>query len=214
MAKTQVMIVEDQNMPRQLFEMLVEASDRYETAVSIDNAAVADIYCMRGGIDLVLMDVVTKNGANGLDAAAKIKKHDPKIKVIIVTSMPEYSYLERAREEGVDSFWYKDISRETILNIMDRTMAGESVYPDSIPKIQVGDATGYDFSQREYEVLRELLKGATNIEIGKKLYISPDTVKKHIQHMLDITGFHSRTELAVRVRETGLVIPEAEEQKK
>ena len=41
-------------MPRQLFEMLVEASDRYETAVSIDNAAVADIYCMRGGIDLVL----------------------------------------------------------------------------------------------------------------------------------------------------------------
>ena len=199
MAKTQVMIVEDQNMPRQLFEMLVEASDRYETAVSIDNAAVADIYCMRGGIDLVLMDVVTKNGANGLDAAAKIKKHDPKIKVIIVTSMPEYSYLERAREAGVDSFWYKDISRETILNIMDRTMAGESVYPDSIPKIQV---------------LRELLKGATNIEIGKKLYISPDTVKKHIQHMLDITGFHSRTELAVRVRETGLVIPEAEEQKK
>ena len=106
------MIVEDQNMPRQLFEMLVEASDRYETAVSIDNAAVADIYCMRGGIDLVLMDVVTKNGANGLDAAAKIKKHDPKIKVIIVTSMPEYSYLERAREAGVDSFWYKDISRE------------------------------------------------------------------------------------------------------
>lgn len=213
MAKTKVMIVEDQNMPRQLFEMLIQNSDHYEAVVSIDNAAVADIYCMRGGIDLVLMDVVTKNGANGLDAAARIKKYDPKIKVIIVTSMPEYSYIERAKSAGVDSFWYKDISPETILSIMDRTMAGESIYPDMTPKIQVGDATSYDFSQREYEVLRELLTGSTNVEIGKKLYISPDTVKKHIQHMLDITGFHSRTELAVKVRETGLVIPESEGKK-
>jgi len=195
MAKTKVMIVEDQNMPRQLFEMLIEDSEHYETAVSIDNAAVADIYCMRGGIDLVLMDVVTKNGANGLEAAERIKRADPRIKVIIVTSMPEYSYIERARDAGVDSFWYKEISRETILSIMDRTMAGESVYPDRIPMVRVGEASSYDFSRREYEVLRELLTGATNVEIGKHLYISPDTVKKHIQHMLDITGFHSRFSL-------------------
>ena len=113
--KTRVMIVEDQNMPRQLFELLISGSERYEVAVSIDNAAVADIYCMRNDIDLVLMDVVTKNGANGLDAAERIKKQTPKVKVIVVTSMPEYSYIDRAKAAKVDSFWYKEVSTESIL---------------------------------------------------------------------------------------------------
>ena len=48
--------------------------------------------------------------------------------------------------------------------------------------------------------------GVSVTEIGEKLHISAETVKKHIQHMLEITGFRSRTELAVRVRELGLVI--------
>lgn len=210
--KTRVMIVEDQNMPRQLFELLISGSERYEVAVSIDNAAVADIYCMRNDIDLVLMDVVTKNGANGLEAAERIKKQFPRIKVIVVTSMPEYSYIDRARAAKVDSFWYKEVSTESILEVCDRTMAGESVYPDSIPKISIGNATSYDFSKREYEVLRELMTGDTNTEIAKRLFISADTVKKHIQHMLELTGFKSRTELAVRARELSLVIPERTEE--
>ena len=206
MGKYRVLIVEDQSMPRQLFELLVGGTGRYEVAASIDNAAVADIYCVRHNIDLVLMDVVTKNGNSGLDAAERIRKQSPGTRVIIVTSMPEYSYIRRAREIGVDSFWYKESDREPIIRIMDLTMAGESVFPDATPDILVGKASSHAFSNREYEVLRELITGRTNTEIGEKLHISAETVKKHIQHMLEITGFRSRTELAVRVRELGLVI--------
>ena len=208
MAKVRVLIVEDQAMPRQLFEMYVRGNEQYELVTSIDQADMADIWCAADEVDLILMDVVTKNGSSGLEAAARIKQKYPRIRIIIVTSMPEYSYLKQAKEIGVDSFWYKEVSKEPILEIMDRTMAGESVFPESSPEIVLGLALSTEFSQRELEVLKELMRGDTNAEIGAHLHISPETVKKHIQHMLDMTGFHSRTELAVRARETGLVIPE------
>lgn len=74
-----VLVVEDQAMPRQLFEMFIHSSEQFKLAASIDNAALADVYCAGGGIDLILMDVVTKNGANGLEAAetSKTLAEDP-----------------------------------------------------------------------------------------------------------------------------------------
>ena len=59
---------------------------------------------------------------------------------------------------------------------------------------------------RELEVLRELTSGATNTVIAEHLYMSASTVKDHISHMLEKTGFQNRTELAVRARESGLVV--------
>ena len=70
--------------------------------------------------------------------------------------MPEYSYLSRAREIGVESFWYKEEQRESLLDVMERTMAGESVYPDATPELQLGLASSYEFTERELEVLREM----------------------------------------------------------
>lgn len=201
-----VMIVEDQSMPRQLFEMFVAHSDRYELVASIDDASVADIYCLRQRVDLVLMDVVTRNGESGLDAAARIKRAHPEIRIIIVTSMPEFSYIDKARQIGVDSFWYKEANTEPILSLMDRTMAGESVYPAAPPVLRVGDANSNDFTRRELEVLREMTSGDTNSEIAKRLCISEGTVKTHIANMLLKTGFRNRLELAIHAREIGLVI--------
>ena len=136
--KINVMIVEDQAMPRQLFEVIIKAQPKFNLTVSIDNAAIADICCARHAVDLVLMDVVTKNGASGLVAAEKIKAQNKKVKIIIVTSMPECSYVERAKKIGVEGFWYKDFSPEPILTIIERVLSGESVYPDDVPEIQLG----------------------------------------------------------------------------
>lgn len=204
--KYKVMIVEDQTMPRQLFELRVQSSERFELAISIDNAAMADIYCLRYPVDLILMDVITRNGESGLDAAARIKHAFPKIKIVIVTSMPECSYLNRARAIGVESFWYKEEQRESLMEIMERTMNGESIYPDAPPELRLGLASSYDFTERELEVLREMTGGDTNQEIAERLHMSVATVKTHILNMLGKTGFRNRTELAVRARESGLVI--------
>ena len=201
-----VLIVEDDPMARQLLEIYVEKSGSYTLAQSVESAAFAELCCRAQQVDLILMDVCTALNASGLEAAEKIKREFPYIKIIIITSQPECSFLDRAQAAGVDSFWYKSGTAEDLVAVMDRTMAGEQVYPDSTPPLQLGDVTSDLLSDRELEVLRELVAGEPDATIAEKLHMSLRTVKAHIQSMRDKTGFRNRTELAVRAREIGLVI--------
>ena len=203
-----VLICDDQNISRRLFELFVAHSGRYELAASIPSARAADTYCARLDVDLVLMDVVMKDGSDGLEAAARIKKIKPGVKIIIVTSMPEVSYIERAKALGADSFWYKELDSEPLLSVMDRTMEGEHVYPDSVPSVRIGLTSSRDLTASELSVLREVARGSSNEEIARALSISTATVKTHINHMMQKTGFHNRTELAIEARVSGIVIPD------
>ena len=201
-----VLIVEDDPMARKLLEIFVSTSEKYHLVPSLDSAAMAELYCMTNQVDLVLMDVCTAMDMSGIEAAAKLKKNYPAIKIIIITSQPEYSYIDQARKIGVESFWYKEPTAEALLKVMDRTMAGESIYPDSAPVIRLGAALSEDFTERELEVLRELVSGKTDASIADTLCLSVTRVKQHIQHIREKTQFANRTELAVRARESGLVI--------
>ena len=203
-----VLIVDDQNTSRHLIEMVVESSDRYSVLKAIPLAKMADIYALTLPVDLIIMDIVMAEGPSGLEVAEKIKKSKPQVKILLVTSMPEVSFMERAREIGVDSFWYKEIEEQPLLNVMDRTMAGEQVYPDSPPSVKLGLADSSEFTDRELEVLRILTTGCPDQEIAARLNISFSTVRTHINHMLDKTGFETRTELAIHARLSGIVIPD------
>lgn len=201
-----VLIVEDQNIPRELFRIYIDSSEEFEHVLSISNASTALSICQNNKVDLILMDVMTDLGHSGLQAAEEIKKEFPEIKIIIVTSMPEYSWLSRARAIGVDSFWYKDGQKDSLIDVMKRTMNGEHIYPDTTPLIKIGNATNHDFTERELDVLKELATGDTNSEIAERLFISPATVKSHIQHLMEKTGFKTRTELVSEARGLGIVI--------
>ncbi|MBQ8965535.1 response regulator transcription factor [Ruminococcus sp.] len=206
MEKYKVMIVDDQSISRHLFEMYVNNSPRYELAFSLSSASAADVYILRHQVDLILMDILMNDGSNGLEAAEKIKKLRPEIKIIAVTSMPEFSWLERAKEIGIESFWYKEADEQTILEVMDSTMAGRHVYPESSPTVKLGLADSSEFTDRELEILRIVTTGATNQQVAEQLGISENTVKSHVRSMLDKTGFRSRTELAIKARVIGIAI--------
>ena len=201
-----VLIVEDDPMARKLFEIILESSGRYHLEASIESASLAEFYCMTNPIDLILMDVCTALHASGLDAAARVKEKYPQIKIIIVTSQPECDFIHRAREAGIDSFWYKEPLENSLLSVLDRTMAGESVYPEDTPVLKVGEALSTEFTEGELKVLRELTGGDTDEEIANTLNFSIWTVRKYVKIMLEKTGFKSRTQLAVAARESGLVI--------
>lgn len=204
--KYSVMIVEDQQMPKTLFSHYINSSKNFYLQVAIENASIADIVCTKMPIDLILMDVVTENGESGLVAAEKIKKKFPNIKIIIVTSMLECSYIKRAKKIGVEGFWYKEINEQPILSIMEKVMNGEIVYPKQLQQVKVGLALSNEFTEKELIILRLILGGYSNVEIAKKLGVSPGVIKNHVANMLLKTGFRSRTQLAVRSRETGFVI--------
>ncbi|MBQ9544134.1 MAG: response regulator transcription factor [Clostridia bacterium] len=201
-----VLVVEDQDIPRELFEIYIKSSENFSHVLSVANASAALSVCRNTRVDLILMDVMTQLEHSGLDAAEEIKKKFPAIKIIIVTSMPEYSWLARARKIGVDSFWYKDGQKDGILDVMERTMAGESIYPDETPLIRIGNATNHEFTERELDILKELTTGDTNSQIAERLFVSVATVKSHIQHLMEKTGFKTRTELVSEARGLGIVI--------
>lgn len=148
----------------------------------------------------------TENDESGLVAAEKIKKTMPQIKVIIVTSLVECSFIDRARKAGVESFWYKDAGKEELLEVMDRTMKGENVYPDAPPVVMIGTAKSCDFTPGELAVLRLVVEGESYKKIAESLCISPETVKWHIKNMLQKTNFDSKTKLAVAVTKKNLII--------
>ena len=201
-----VLIVEDDPMARKLIEIFVSSSDRYCLLPSLSNAAMAELYCKVNQVDLILMDVLTAMDSNGLEAAEKIKARFPKTKIIIITSLPEYSYIDHARKIGVDSFWYKEPTAEALINVMDRTMNGESVYPDSTPVLKLGEALSTEFTERELEILKEVVSGKTDADIAETLNLSVYTVKQYVKRIREKTNFANRTELAVRARESGIVI--------
>ena len=203
---TRVMIVDDQAISRRFFELTLKDSERYEIVFSVASAFAADVYLLKEDVDLILMDVLMNDGSNGLDAAEKIRKDHPDVKIVVVTSMPEYSWMERAREIGVNSFWYKESDKVDILDVLDRTMAGESVYPASAPPARLGNATRESFTEREMDVLREIAAGKSNSEIANLLCVSENTVKTHVRTLLQKTGFANRTELAVHARVVGLAL--------
>lgn len=201
-----IMIVDDQFVSRELFKLYIEQSGEYEVLYCIDTAMFADTYALKAPLDLVIMDILMNDGSNGLNAAEKIKKLKPDLKIIAVTSMPEVSWMERARKIGIESFWYKDVSEETLMDIVARSLKGESIYPDNTPVVTLGLAKSSDFTPKEIEVLRLLTTGAGNDEIAVKLDISQNTVKTHVKHLLEKTGFETRTQLAIQSRVTGFVI--------
>lgn len=206
---TNVLIVDDERLVQELFKNYIDlVSDRYVLAETTDNADNAELICHSNKIDLVLMDVCTACGSSGLVAAEKIKRNFPHIKVIIVTSAPEYRFIKKARVAGVDSFWYKDISESGLLDIMDKTMAGESIYPDKTPEITIGYTTSYEFTPTELDVLRYLAEGISSKSIADKMRITTNTVNTHIKHLKEKTGCTSKTQLAVLASKSKLVLPE------
>ena len=202
-----VLIVEDSAISREMFERTLDASQEYTVIAAIENAANAEIACMRGRVDLILMDVCTADDESGLTAAAKIKKHYPNIKIIMMSSMPEHSFLQKARDCGCDSFWYKEQGDIDLLEICERTMKGQFVWPEQTPTVRIGLARSDEFTERELEVIRALAQGKRYEEIGEQLYLSPNTVKYHVKNILQKTGFRSTVQLVVDVVEKRLILP-------
>ena len=202
-----VLLVEDSKITSDMVESYIAKSKDYILIATLVNAANAEIVCTGRQVDLILMDVCTADDESGLDASAKIKKYNPDIKIIIMTSMPEYSFIKKAKDIGCNSFWYKEYGEMDLLDVMDRTMRGESVYPDETPVIPIGIASSSELTERELDVLRQLSLGYKYEEIADNLCVTSNTVKYHIKNLLLKTGYRTTLQLVVDVVGKRLILP-------
>ena len=194
-----VLIAENDLMVRALVEMFVRQSATYHVVASICCEQLSPHAMLESGAQLVLL------GTSDFVKMEWLKDQFPAVKLIAMTSKPEYGYMASARACGADSFWYQQPDEDELIQLMNRTMAGESIYPPQMIA-HLGDALSSDFTDREIQVLREVVAGRTDAEIAEQLGISLRTVKGHIQNLREKTGYRNRTELAVHARSSGLII--------
>ncbi len=202
-----VVVADDEKTSRNLFEYIIQDAENYTLSGSFSSAAEAVEHIAGDGADLCIMDIVMREGINGIEAARRIKNTRPQVKIILVTSNVDPKNMREAKDAGAESFWYKETSEESLLELMNRTMEGERIYPDNTPKIILGDAPVNDFTNREYDVLRELVTGKGNKQIAESLAISEETVKTHVQHLLEKTGYGNRVELSINAAMHRIVLP-------
>lgn len=202
-----ILIVEDQALARMYLCSCVEKSAGCEVMGTLTRADAALRRCAEGQIDLILMDICTENDSDGLAAAETIKKRYPGIKIVMVTSMLEGRFLERARKIGADSFWYKDSPSGDLVSVIEGTLSGKCFWPDSTPAVRLGKALSCDLSDQELETLRLLCEGNTNAEIAAKMNLAETSVRTYINRMLEKTGYLNRNRLMVAAVGKRLVVP-------
>lgn len=167
-------------------------------------------------IDLILMDIEMPV-MNGIEATAKIKEQYPQIKIVMITIYDDDEYIFNAIKAGADSYILKDTRAEKIYETLTDTLNGGSVMSPSIAikALQLLKGAAHIktsakqetllLSDRETEILEQLSKGMTNKNIAEKLFISPFTVKRHIENIYKKLQAQNRIDLIEKARREGLL---------
>ena len=192
-----LLVEDDLYIQRHFVERFSEKED-IRIVAAVRDAFEAEGLCGQGGIDLVLMDVLTLHKHSGLAAGKRIREAYPNIKVLIVTSLVDPEVLQQARRGCADSLWYMDVIR--------RTMAGERVIPSFSPSVEMKRCMSEDFTPAQIEILRDFIKGYTYREIAEKFNLSVSGVRYNIAEMVRIGGFKNKEELTTVAIENKLVV--------
>jgi len=201
-----ILIVEDQAMLRDSLEHIINEQSDMKTAGVTSSAAQAPELCKELKPDLVLMDVITKDDANGIICAAQIRREFPNIKIVIMTSLPEITFIDEAKKAGAHSYIYKNSGNEHLFYVIRSTMKGNGIYPGPAESSPFAER----FTEKEIAVIRLVCQGKSRNEIIAALDISESTIKPIITSILDKTGFDSISKFAIYAVGRGLIVPDIE----
>src|SRR5213078_835440 len=133
--------------------------------------------------DVVIMDV-RMPGMDGLEATKLLTQKVPDVAVLIFTAYSERSLLGRGLESGAKGYILKEAPHQTLLRAIDKVVAGEGFVDPALMPAFLADARDDMLSGREREILQLLADGMSNADVASRLFISQETVKSHVRHIL------------------------------
>lgn len=202
-----ILLVEDDVYVQEYLKSRIMAEDDMQLAACIQDAFEAEEYCEKN-VDVVLMDAMTKNRHSGISAGKKIKSLYPHIKIVVITSLVDPDILKMAKDGGADSLWYKDYGSEKLFDVIRKTVEGESIYPLAPPSVEIKKATSYDFTPKQFKILRLVILGYTYMEIAEVLGMTASGVRWHVSEMVDMCGLENKEELInIAVHNKWIVTP-------
>lgn len=214
-----VLLVDDQELVRTGFRMVLDAQPEIEVAGEASDGREAVEALRSTSADVVLMDVRMPR-MDGIEATRQICSRPGGPKVIILTTFDLDEYVVGALRAGASGFLAKDVPAEDLVTAIHTVAAGEAVVaprilrrlldqfgtflpdPDAAPPARIEVLT-----EREREVLVWVARGLSNAEIARQLSVSETTVKTHVGHLLTKLDLRDRVQAVVLAYETGLVRP-------
>ena len=167
-------------------------------------------------VDVVLMDIEMPV-LNGIEATAMLKQRYPQIKVIMLTVFDNDENIFRSIKAGADGYLLKDVeANELYAGITETLNGGAAMNPSIAMKtlkllrnpIDISSLEERDtvqLSAREIDVLEQLSKGLSYTIIAENLFLSPSTVRKHIENIYKKLQVHSKIEAVQKARSNNLI---------
>ena len=165
-----------------------------ETAVSLTERRLPDV---------IVMDL-RMPGMDGIEATEEIMRRVPDAKVLIFTAYSERALLQRGLESGAKGYILKEAPHETLLRAIEKVAAGETfVDPALMSALTQARGGNTDvLTAREREILQLLADGMSNADVAAQLFISQETVKSHVRHILTKLEADTRTQaVAIALRD-------------
>jgi DNA-binding NarL/FixJ family response regulator len=157
-------------------------------------------YCRKHKADVILMNVRLSD-ISGIELMSAIRAEFPHARFVIVTSFARDNEIRRALAEGAQAYLLKSMSSSELVDVIRQVHAGKRKIPPSIAAQLAEHYTDELLTDREVEVLRQLVEGNRNRDIADKLFIAEETVKAHMKHIMDKLGASDRTQaLAIALR--------------
>jgi DNA-binding NarL/FixJ family response regulator len=150
--------------------------------------------------DVTLMDLRLPD-MNGIDVMIAIRTEFPDARIIMLTTFEGDVEIQRALEAGARGYMLKSMPPKELLEVIRQVHAGKKRIPPEIAAHIAEHISDEDLTEREVEVLREIAGGNRNRDIAGKLFITEETVKVHIKHIMEKLGASDRTQaVAIGVR--------------
>ena len=167
-------------------------------------------------LDLILMDIEMPK-MNGIEATAIIKSKFPQIKIIMLTVFDNDENIFKAIKAGADGYFLKEVNPQELYNGIQETLSGGAgmtpsialktlkllreplVFDDSIAKEEIS------LTSREIEVLEQLSKGLKYNAIAENLFLSPGTIRKHVENIYTKLQVHNKLEAIQKAKNNKLI---------
>ena len=150
--------------------------------------------------DVTLLDLRLPD-MSGIDIMIAIRSEFPEARVIILTTFEGDVEIHRALQAGARGYLLKNMPPSELLDVIRQVHAGKKRIPPAIASHLAEHMSDESLTEREVEVLRQVADGNKNREIARKLFISEETVKVHIKHIMEKRGATDRTQaVAIGVR--------------
>ncbi len=202
--RIRVGLIDDHPVVREGLRVFLESSLDIEVTLDCARGDEALVQLSGRRCDVILLDLVLREGPDGVATFDAIMRQWPHLKIIVLTSYRDTDSLAYLRSHGARGYLDKTVEPDDLLMSIRQVAKGRSIWDPSLPG-PVRQLPLEPLTPRETDVLRLLAEGLSNKEIAHRLGIREKTVKVHVSHLLGKLSVYDRTQAVIAAHQAGLV---------